>query len=85
MPRYLPGQLADLTAQITNNDAACDFAAGAPNRVMNGHSAAGAFQEFLGQVNGTPVFQLGFDEKRVNGIQPRRAGAPAPMTCTAID
>jgi hypothetical protein len=67
------------------NDAAGDFAAGAPNRVMNGHSAAGAFQEFLGQVNGTPVFQLGFDENRVNGIQPRRAGAPAPMTCTAID
>jgi hypothetical protein len=52
---------------------------------MNGHSAAGAFQEFLGQVNGTPVFQLGFDENRVNGIQPRRAGAPAPTTCTAID
>ena len=67
------------------NDAAGDFAVGAPNRVVNGHGAAGAFQEFLGQVNATPVFQLGFDENRVNGIQPRRPGAPAPVTCTAID
>jgi hypothetical protein len=25
------------------------------------------------------------DENRVNGIQPRRAGAPAPMACIVID
>jgi hypothetical protein len=40
---------------------------------------------YLGQINGTPVFRLGFDENRVNGIQPRRAGAPPPMACTVID
>jgi len=50
-------------------------------RQPGGVTGAGSFQEFLGQVAGDPVFQLGFDEHRVNGIQSLRASAPPPLSC----
>jgi hypothetical protein len=63
------------------NDGAADLAVGAPSRQPGGVVNAGAFQEFFGQVGGDPVFQLGFDQHRVNGIQPPRTNAPPPLSC----
>jgi hypothetical protein len=76
------GHFGDVFDDPTDrNDGAADFAAGAPARQPSGVTGAGAFQEFLGQPSGDPVFQLGFDEHRVNGIQPPRPAAPPPLSC----
>jgi hypothetical protein len=64
------------------NDEFGDVAVGAPGRQPGGVSGAGAFQTFFGTAGEDIVFGLGYDEHRVNGIQPQRTGAPAPLSCT---
>lgn len=33
----------------------------------------------------TSTAESGFDEQRVDGIQPRRPNAPAPLSCPVVD
>jgi len=63
------------------NDDAFDLAVGAPYRHPTNVFMSGGFQEYLGRAGATPVFQAGFDEHVVHGIQAPRAGGSPPPVC----